>query len=228
MQQRPADFEKWNEEMAIKYNPDNYHNSNNFLIRWIERARARAIIKSLDVKDGDKVLDLGCGAGNMLAQINGGELYGVDISDFLLNIAQNRNYQRPVAFIRGDVENLPLEISCRKYDKIFCSEVLEHVLHPEKVVDEILKVSHQDTVIVFSVPNEKLINNIKSVFLKLRVFNFFFPKISKHMTDEWHLREADKKFLNGISENKLVCHKIEGIPFSFLPLHFVAKYLVKR
>ncbi|KKR49072.1 MAG: Methyltransferase type 11 [Candidatus Magasanikbacteria bacterium GW2011_GWC2_40_17] len=224
--QQIEDFGKWNEAMAIKYNPDEYHNSKNFLIRWIERYRARKILKLLDVQKDDKVLDLGCGAGNMLAQINKGDLYGVDISDFLLNLARQRNYQCPATIVKGDVENLPAEISSRKYNKIFCSEVLEHVLNPEKVIDEILKVSDQNAVIVFSVPNEKLINQIKAIFLNLHIFSFFFPKISKHMTDEWHLREADKAFLDKITKEKLLCRKVEGVPFGFMPLHVVAQYSI--
>lgn len=217
-------FERWNEEMAVKYNPDNYHNSKNFLIRWIERYRARTILKLLDVQKNDKVLDLGCGAGNMLAQIKNGELYGIDISDFLLNIAKNRRCAKPVVLMKGNIESLPDEILSRKYDKIFCSEVLEHVLYPEKVVDEILKISHPQTVIVFSVPNEKFINHLKSFFLKLRIFDLFFPKISKHMTDEWHLREADNLFLRVIAEDKLTFCEAVGVPFNFFPLHIVARY----
>lgn len=228
MQKYITDFEKWNEEMAVKYNPDNYHNSRNFLIRWIERARARAILKFLDVKDNDKVLDLGCGAGNMLSQIKRGELYGVDISDTLLSIARQKTYSRPIQLIKGDIEGLPDDILTRKYDKIFCSEVLEHVLHPEKVIEEILKISHPQTIIVFSVPNEKFINCIKAFFLKLQLFDLLFPKISKHMTDEWHLREADKNFLAEFTKGKLVCCEIVGAPFNCFPIHIVARYSVLK
>ncbi|MBU2473076.1 class I SAM-dependent methyltransferase [Patescibacteria group bacterium] len=222
------DFENWNEEMAKKYNPDKYHQSPNLIVRFIENKRVLKIIEYLNLKDNDKIIEIGCGAGNLMQKIKvGQELWGIDISDFMLKLSRQRKYYLPVELIKANVENLPKKVTEKKFDKIYCSEVLEHVKNPANVLKEIKKISKGDSIIVISVPNEKLINQIKIFLQKIKIFNFLFPSISKKMDDEWHLHSFDLKKIKSLIFNDYTIEKVNGIPYNWLPIRYVIKLKLK-
>ncbi|MBU1255528.1 MAG: class I SAM-dependent methyltransferase [Patescibacteria group bacterium] len=222
------DFENWNEEMAKKYNPDKYHQSSNFIIKFIENKRTSKIIKYLNLESQDKIIEIGCGAGNIMEKIKiGRELWGIDISDFMLKLSRQRKYHLPVKLIKANVENLPGKVKEKNFDKIYCSEVLEHVQNPERVLAQIKGISKKTSIIVISVPNEELINQIKNFLQKVRVFNFLFPNISKKMDDEWHLNNFDLNKLRKLVSQDYIIQKIKGIPYNWLPLRYIVKMIIK-
>ena len=225
MKKNIENFETWNEEMSKKYNPDRYHQSSNLIIRFIENKRVKQILSFLKINENDTVIEIGCGVGDILSRLDKGILTGMDISQYILDIAKKK--YKSIKFINGNAENLPVEISQNKYDKIICSEVLEHVENPVNVLKEIKKISKDNSIIVISIPNEKLINQIKKVLQKIRIFNFFFPNISKKMDDEWHLHSFDLKKIKNLIFNDYTIEKIKSIPYNFLPLRYVVKLKLK-
>jgi len=225
MKKNIENFETWNEEMSKKYNPDRYHQSSNLIIRFIENKRVKQILSFLKINENDTVIEIGCGVGDILSRLDKGILTGMDISQYILDIAKKK--YKSIKFINGNAENLPVEISQNKYDKIICSEVLEHVENPVNVLKEIKKISKDNSIIVISIPNEKLINQIKKVLQKIRIFNFFFPNISKKMDDEWHLHSFDLKKIKNLIFNDYKIEKIKSIPYNFLPLRYVVKLKLK-
>ncbi|OJJ16410.1 hypothetical protein BKI52_34550 [marine bacterium AO1-C] len=102
-----------------------------------------------------KILDVGCGNGNMSLALgaNGCEVLGVDISPKAIFYAQKRNPYPNVFFAVKDVNTLIAD--GKKYDAIVCSEVLEHLQHPEKLLQEIRKLLTPNGVLVVTVPNGK-------------------------------------------------------------------------
>ena len=221
MERKIENFEEWNEEMAIKYNPDHYHHSPNLIVRFTEFMRARAILKFLSPAEGDYVLDVGCGAGNMLQKIKKGRLYGVDLSETLLELARARLRENGAILFRGNVECLSEIIRGQKFNKIFCSEVLEHVENPGKVIDEMIKLATADGRIVISIPNEPVINFLKSILIKLRIFDLLFKGLSKKMDEEWHLHNMDMGIFRRMVKGKLRILKIKKVPYIFLPIRYV-------
>jgi 2-polyprenyl-3-methyl-5-hydroxy-6-metoxy-1,4-benzoquinol methylase len=207
--------------MVEKYNPDRYHNSSNIIVRFIEFLRTRAVLRLLAAKEGDDILDVGCGAGNMLQKIRRGHLYGVDLSDKLLELARARLEGSGAFLFKGNIEHLSEIISGKKFNKIFCSEVLEHVENSGAVIDEIRKVATNDCRIVISVPNELVINRLKLIFIKFWIFELFLRGISKKMDEEWHLRTIDIKSFKDLVRGKFKIVKIKRIPCIFLPIRYV-------
>ncbi|HAS39971.1 MAG TPA: hypothetical protein DCS93_05800 [Microscillaceae bacterium] len=102
-----------------------------------------------------KILDVGCGNGNMSLALgaSGCEVLGVDISPKAIFYAQKRNPYPNVFFAVKDVNTLIAD--GKKYDAIVCSEVLEHLQHPEKLLQEIRKLLTTNGVLVVTVPNGK-------------------------------------------------------------------------
>jgi len=221
-------FEDWNERMAKKYKPDEYHRSPNLIIKFIEDKRVKKVIDFLDSEDSNTIIELGCGAGNIMEKVKfAKEIWGVDLSIFLLDLAQKKKYQRPVKFIKANIENLPDEITKLKFDKIYCSEVLEHVKNPNKVLGEIEKITKSNSIIVISIPNDKLIYKIKNILQKLRLFNLIFSNIVAGPENEWHIHSFNIAKLKGITENSFIIERIKRIPFNFLPLHYIVKLRLK-
>lgn len=220
-------FIQWNEEMARKYDPEAYHLRSNSLIRWIERCRVKAILRFLNASHQDRVLEVGCGAGNVLEQILSNELYGIDLSASLLKKSQGRLAHRQAKLVRANAERLPF--ADRQFRKLVCTEVLEHVPDPRRIVSEMARVATADAVLVISVPNEAWINRVKGVIRALGLARWLLQgnedsySSPDQMTDEWHLHSFDLALLGEITTNVLFIKEIKAIPFSFIPLRYVAR-----
>ncbi len=220
------DFIQWNEEMAHKYDPEAYHLRSNFLIRWIERRRVKIILNFLNTHQQDRVLEIGCGAGNILEQIPATRLHGIDLSTFLIKKSQRRLASHQVILAQSNAEQLPFAND--KFQKLVCSEVLEHVANPRRVIGEIARVATSDAIIVISVPNEAWIDGVKAVIRRLGLSGWLLKggNNSYHspdqMTDEWHLHRFDLNLLKETSDGILVIHQTKAIPFNFIPLRYVA------
>lgn len=217
-------FKEWNEYFAKKYNMDNFYYHSGLIIKLIEKRRVKYVADMLDSAAGDKVLEVGCGGGHILEKVKNGTLYGIDMSDFLLQIARSRLSKAGARLVSADAGSLPFKDG--SFDKIICTEVIEHVLDPEKVLAEIGRVMRGGGSLVLTVPNEGLINILKKSVIKMGLWRLFFPgkyKVSDEMNEEWHLHVFDLNKLRQMLRGKFVIEKIRYVPFVFLPLRYVIK-----
>jgi len=83
-----------------------------------------------DVKDGNKVLDIGCGNGRLLEAFKDKKInyVGVDSSEKLINIAKARYKIQDTRykFIKGDILELD-KLNEASFDYVFCVAVLHHL-----------------------------------------------------------------------------------------------------
>ncbi len=160
-----TDFIRWNEAMSRKYDSEDYHLRSNRLIRWIESRRVQAVLAFLDAGSGDCVMEIGCGAGVVLEQIPAGKLLGLDLSSTILPKARRRLRHRGASLLQANAEQLPF--ASNQFDKLVCTELLEHTLEPGNVIREMARVATAGALIVITVPNESLIERVKGVITKL-------------------------------------------------------------
>jgi ubiquinone/menaquinone biosynthesis C-methylase UbiE len=220
------DFRKWNEEMAHKYDPDAYHTRSNFIIRWIERKRVEVIRNFVSSGPQGDLLEVGCGAGNVLEKLPAASLYGLDLSSYLLGKSKKRLYPKKVGLVQANAEEMPFTENI--FSRIICTEVLEHVQEPRKVLLEMVRVANGNAVLVISFPNESLINGIKRLMRAIGIYNFLLhtKKVGGYsspnqMLDEWHLHDFDMNTFKFLSKELLTIKLTRAVPFRTIPLRYV-------
>ena len=99
-------------------------------------------------------LDLGCGTGALgrwLSTGAGGAVDGVTLSDVEADAARGC-YRKVVV---GNLEDLDLELAFELggYDYVVCADVLEHLKHPERVLEACHKLWKPTGRVLISIPN---------------------------------------------------------------------------
>lgn len=108
---------------------------------------------------GKRVLDAASGEGYgtaLLAAAGAHSATGVDIDDRTVAHARTRH---PAEFLVADVSDLPFPDD--SFDLVVSFETIEHVLDPERAIDEMRRVLAEDGLLVISTPNkaEYLVEN---------------------------------------------------------------------
>jgi SAM-dependent methyltransferase len=145
---------------------ESYHNNEayaEFLSGWDAAFYAKYVDTLKPAKPGGRVLDIGCGVGQVVAQLTeaGFEAHGVDVSG--PNIERARKFCPRCQ--RYDGKTLPFP------DGHFASagalNVLEHVDEPERFITELVRVTERGGRIVLSSPN----------FLRALGFRDYHPRM---------------------------------------------------
>lgn len=216
-----GELAKWNDEMVLKYHKDGtLFESKNPLLRFVEKIRIKKIIKLSKISKEDVVLDLGCGEGFLISILtNPKKVVGIDISKKALKRAKEVLKNRKNVELKwGDAQNLKLP--SRSFDKIICSETLEHLPNPRRAMSEIRRLLKKDGLAIISVPDEKRLQFI----MKLAKLLSLTKMLHSHRKEEkydWHLHQADKNFISKISKGLFKVKKIYRTP-PFLGYRLVA------
>lgn len=120
----------------------------------------RYIVSKQLAGSGERILDIGCGNGNMLQKIKDRyqKLYGVDISPFRLEEAKKitKNlYPSDILkfkFLEGNADNT-LSFPDDFFDTIICIAVIEHVYDIFSLIREMYRVLKPDGYVIAQVPN---------------------------------------------------------------------------
>ena len=164
--------------------------------------------KYFKLEKGDKVLDLGCGeARHVYAAYEHGDVdvIGLDLCFKDLSTGQQRydayidknNADKSFALVNGNALTLPF--ADNSFDKVICSEVLEHIPDFEGVLKEIQRVLKPGGLFCASVPR-------------------FWPEwLCWYFSDEYHENEGGhiRIFLA-----RQLQRKIEANGFSFYKKHW--------
>lgn len=128
------------------------------------------------IEKGAKVLDLGCGNGNLLAKLieeKGVNGLGIEINQDKVISALGKG----LSVIQGDIDEGLKSFGDKEYDWIILNQTLQSTEKPDYVIDEMLRVAKKAVV---SFPN--------FAYWKVRFYLFFtghMPK-SKALPFEWY------------------------------------------
>ncbi len=120
---------------------------------------------------GKRVLDIGSSDAEYLRQMDAAVKVALDIAIEYLEVIPRDASVVPVC---GDAERLPIKAGY--FDVVIISDVLEHVLHPEKVVEQLLRICKPDTRLIVHVPWEEDLGKYRDSayeFTHLRSFNSY-------------------------------------------------------
>ena len=119
-------------------------------------------LDKLNIVDGSKILDLGCGKGRHIHKLyyySKCHVIGLDLSLEELKYTYqgfqqypdiNESSDRKFSLMAGTALQLPFKDNT--FDHIICSEVLEHIYDYENVINEIFRISKPGASIGVSVP----------------------------------------------------------------------------
>lgn len=115
----------------------------------------------LGIRDGERILDVGCGDGRHICEAvkrNGCTVYALDVdqlrlakANYILRLLDEQGESRGRwVLLRGDAMKLPFKDAC--FDRVICSEVLEHLVDDGQGVRELVRVLKDDGRLAVSVP----------------------------------------------------------------------------
>jgi ubiquinone/menaquinone biosynthesis C-methylase UbiE len=111
--------------------------------------------------DGLEVAEVGSGGGHVLRMFPRSRLTAIDVSSEYLAIAEKNLAGYDVSFVKGEVDKM--DLAAARFDRVICTEVLEHVVDPDAVLAAIARLLRPDGVAVITVPNDPLILRLKGV-----------------------------------------------------------------
>lgn len=135
--------------------------------------------------NGPAILDLGCGLGTIpfLLGSAGYKVTGVDLDSETIASCNEKNQSSNLIFMVGNAEMLDLK---QEFDVVIASEVIEHVEHPELLLQTMSRHLANDGIGIVSIPNGYCLwELVVSRFIqkgKLVSWLYKSPKLHKALT----------------------------------------------
>jgi 2-polyprenyl-3-methyl-5-hydroxy-6-metoxy-1,4-benzoquinol methylase len=148
------------------------------------------IISLIPFDSGQKVLEIGAGAGNTLLYIKekgiAKEVMGVELMEI-----PNSNQKNPLIdkFQIANIEHEAIQAPEKYFDIIICADVLEHLIDPWSVVDKLSGFLKKDGLLIVSMPNIREYKTLGKVIFR---GNFDY-QMTGGIMDKTHLRFFCKK-----------------------------------
>lgn len=115
---------------------------------YTTRVLLAAVAEIASQKSGIKILDFGCGRGELLSELqkHGYQTYGFDIDTMCVELSSQYGTVR-----QGKVEDLTKLYEPRCFDLVIASHVLEHIPYPVQALTELMKFTRFGVLV--AVPN---------------------------------------------------------------------------
>jgi len=217
----------------------------NPILGYEQDIRQRVLFDMIFVKSEDLILEVGCGNGRdtpFYISVKGVNYIGIDISEKMLAIAKKRintlDKKDGVHFLIADATKMPFPDNL--FDKILCSEVLEHIPRWDQAIGEFARTIKNNGILVITTPNQYSMYGITRKIYETM-------KGVSHPFDSWKnyiiLKKNLLKNLFAIEEVRGVCFlpgllsymaRIKKLIIPFLPIMkkieegILAKNLITR
>ncbi|MDP4221873.1 MAG: class I SAM-dependent methyltransferase [Bacteroidota bacterium] len=121
-----------------------------------EKKRLFEYLSLIEVKDGNKVIEISIGTGRNIKYLNpNAEYFGVDISKGMLRRCRQKmiRNKREIILIQAEAESLP--IRNETFDVVFSAGGFNFFNYPDKAVLEMLRIAKSGTKILITDETEK-------------------------------------------------------------------------
>jgi 2-polyprenyl-3-methyl-5-hydroxy-6-metoxy-1,4-benzoquinol methylase len=181
-----GDVEALNDRLAREYPIDDYYARSPLPIRLIERRRLRIIRAFVGDARGLDLAEVGSGGGHVLRMFPAARITAIDVSGAYLDVARRNLAGYDARFVKGEVDKLDLPAA--SFDRIICTEVLEHTVDPEAVLGAIARLLRPAGVAAITVPNDPLILRLKGLLRRTPVGWALGDRV-RWGGDEYHLHQ---------------------------------------
>jgi len=169
------------DEMAIERN---VKIASNLIVEYEQMVRSRMVVSMVDAKPGEVILDAGCGNARDLIQIcrKGCKCTGVDFSSDMIEEARKELSKNHIGSAEVEVGDLTgLRFPDATFDKVYASEVLEHIPDCNKAVGELARVLQPGGCLVVTTPNRHSLYG----FDRYIIFEKLLRRSTGHPYDAW-------------------------------------------
>lgn len=126
---------------------------------------------------GGYIIDVGCGDGvlsYLLSCLHKSIVIGIDTSNEALRFAKGKTKNsKNIEFIKASAYHLPFK--CNNIDYVICSDVIEHLREPEKMLAEIKRIFNKIGKVIISTP----LRFTEAPIDKIHVHEFFESDFNK-------------------------------------------------
>lgn len=212
------DVERWNDTFAREHDIDDYYERSGFLIRFVEARRLATIRRMVEARPTDRILEVGCGGGHVLRLFPECDLTGLDVSGAMLNKAERNLRGLRVRLVKGELDDLDERDG--SFDKIICSEVLEHVLRPDAMLKGIRRLLKPTGRAVITLPNDHLVHRLKGLIRRSGLSHLPpFRRISWG-GDHYHLHIWMPAEMHELLNRDFRIDRCVRVPTSLLPIRY--------
>jgi len=209
------DVEALNDRLAREHPIDDYYARSPLPIRVIENRRLQIIRDMVGPCRGLQLAEIGSGGGHVLRMFREAKLTAIDVSDVFLATAKKNLDGYDCRFVKGEIDEL--DLPAHSFDRIVCTEVLEHTANPEAILAAIARLLKKDGVAVITVPNDPLILKLKSLVRKTPVGWVLRGKVNWG-GDEFHLHRWTPKSFRRVLERQFRVTDYQASPHPSLPI----------
>ncbi len=187
--------------------------------------RLRILLKAIENEEitGKKVLDIGCGGGDISFVLadKGADVIGIDMSDNMLNEANHRknakytNLKGTVDFKKENVLELSEKIAQKKFDYIIAFGLIGYLESDDRFFKIVKELSHEGTVLFLSCRNElfNMTSISENTITEINQGNAIklIDEIDKYYEKELP-EEKSQQFLQELGESLTLVSQLPSLP----------------
>lgn len=172
----------------------------------------RKIRKQVDKEKAFSLLEIGTGSGFTIAFLESefpdAKLFGIEYDPRLVELTQSK--VKSAKIVQGNAENF--DIGDQKFDVIVSLQVIEHLYHPDKMIEAVKRHLNPGGTFIFTTPN---LGCYSKKIMKDKWHGYREDHVSLKTNDEWVTLTVSKGFEEIYSGSTF----FTGIPiFNKLPL----------
>jgi 2-polyprenyl-3-methyl-5-hydroxy-6-metoxy-1,4-benzoquinol methylase len=218
------DVEALNDRLALEHQIDDYYARAPFPIRFVESRRLAIIREFMGDVAGLDVAEIGSGGGHVLRMFPEARLTAIDVSGVYLDIARRNLAGYDVEFLKGEVDKMDLPAG--RFDRVICTEVLEHVVDPDALLGAIERILRPLGVAAITIPNDPLILRMKRI-VRRSPAGWIAGDTFDWGGDRYHLHRWTPVQFESLLERHLQITARRAAPLNAVPLRACFKCAVR-